>query len=390
MNVKRAGRPAVLALGFFAFLSLVQAADPPAKDLVAKLKGVGKEGAGNVEATRAWKALVARGPEVLPDLLAGMNDEDATSSNWIRPAVDAICEKASDKLDKSVLEKAIDDKKNSGVARRLAYEWLVKIDGSAPGRYLPKMLSDRSPELRREAVETVIKEAKASLEKKEKDAARASYQRAFAAACDPEQVDEIAKALKELGIESDVAGHLGFVRSWHLISPFDSTGSKGFGVAYPPEKEVNLEASYKGKDGKDAKWTLVTTKDAHGMVDLNKEQAKHKGAVAYAYAELASPEQREVQFRIGCITAFKVYLNGKEIFAQEEYHHGMRIDQYTARGMLKKGKNTILLKVCQNEQKEPWAQDWKFQLRLTDFVGAGVPFIQPSTKKAAFLGEVRP
>ncbi|MFO0928985.1 MAG: hypothetical protein U0736_18520 [Gemmataceae bacterium] len=52
----------------------------------------------------------------------------------------------------------------------------------------------------------------------------------------------------------------------------------------------------------------------------------------------------------------------------------MRIDQYTIRVALRKGLNTLLLKVCQNEQSENWAQDWKFQLRVCDAVGAGVPF----------------
>ena len=35
--------------------------------LLAKIKAVGKEGAGNVEAAAAWKELVARGPSVMPD-----------------------------------------------------------------------------------------------------------------------------------------------------------------------------------------------------------------------------------------------------------------------------------------------------------------------------------
>jgi hypothetical protein len=42
------------------------------------------------------------------------------------------------------------------------------------------------------------------------------------------------------------------------------------------------------------------------------------------------------------------------------------IDQYLADFELKKGTNRILLKICQNEQNEPWAQDWKFQFRITD------------------------
>jgi hypothetical protein len=95
------------------------------------------------------------------------------------------------------------------------------------------------------------------------------------------------------------------------------------------------------------------------------------------------PEARTVYLRAGCINALKVFVNGKEVFAREEYHHGTKIDQYAVRVPLLKGKNEILVKVCQNEQNEPWAQKWAFQLRICDTVGCGVAFAQPGTKKEA-------
>jgi hypothetical protein len=42
------------------------------------------------------------------------------------------------------------------------------------------------------------------------------------------------------------------------------------------------------------------------------------------------------------------------------------------------GRNTVLIKVLQNAQTEPWAQDWQFQFRFTDLTGAGLP-IFPTT-----------
>ena len=66
-----------------------------------------------------------------------------------------------------------------------------------------------------------------------------------------------------------------------------------------------------------------------------------------------------------------MFLNGKEVFAREEYHHGRWPDQYVARARLKEGRNELLLKVCQNEQSEVWAQDWNFQVRLCDPIPPG-------------------
>jgi hypothetical protein len=54
----------------------------------------------------------------------------------------------------------------------------------------------------------------------------------------------------------------------------------------------------------------------------------------------------------------------------------MRVDQYSGPGLLRAGRNELLVKVCQNEKKMPWEIEWCFQVRLTDSVGAAVPFTQ--------------
>jgi hypothetical protein len=87
-----------------------------------------------------------------------------------------------------------------------------------------------------------------------------------------------------------------------------------------------------------------------------------------------------VQVRVGSINSIKVSVNGKELLSREECHHGMRMDQHVLETTLKKGRNEILLKVSQNEQTEQWAQDWKFQLRLTDDVGGAAPIKNLTTE----------
>jgi hypothetical protein len=352
--------------------------------LLAQIKKVGREGAGNVEAARAWKALVARGTPALMPILAAMGDDEGTSANWLRPAFDVIAERAvrdGKPLPKAALEKFLGATTNPRSARRLAYEWLVKVDKTAPDRFLPGMLHDPSPELRRDAVARVMTRAEDLAKKKEAKPAEKAYRQALAGACDQDQVDAITKALDNLGVKVDLQAHFGVVRSWRLAGPFDHHKGVGWGTAYPPEKGVDLAAAYKGKDGKEIKWSSFTTKDPYGVVDLNKVLGKSMGAVAYAYAVVESPKEQTVELRAGSPNGLKVFLNGKRVFAREEYHHGASLDQYAARGALRQGRNEILLKVCQNEQKENWAQEWKFQLRLCDFTGAAVPFTQDTKEK---------
>ena len=62
----------------------------------------------------------------------------------------------------------------------------------------------------------------------------------------------------------------------------------------------------------------------------------------------------------------------KLVDSREVYHSGSEIDQYVAQAELQAGVNQILVKVCENEQTESWAQDWKFQLRVCDRVGTAV------------------
>ena len=40
---------------------------------------------------------------------------------------------------------------------------------------------------------------------------------------------------------------------------------------------------------------------------------------------------------------------------------------------LEKGTNSILIKLCQNEQKEDWTVEWEFQLRVCNATGTAIP-----------------
>lgn len=340
-----------------------------------RIKAVGKEGQGNVEAIKAWQELVKQGPAALPAVLAGMNDADATALNWLRAAVEAIGDQpqASKQLPARELEAFVKDTRNAGAARRLAYEVLAKYDPTAFSRLIPTMLNDPGQELRRDAVEIAIKQATELLDVNETTAV-AAFQKVFKAARDRDQVDAIAEQLKKLNVEVDIASHMGFIREWRIVTPFDNRGGTGFAAVYAPEKGVDLKATYEGKEKASATWQEVTTSDPYGVVNLAKTIGPLKGTVAYAFAVIDSPTEQAVQLRAGSPNAIKMFLNGKEVFFREEYHHGSRPDVHFAKVVLKAGKNEVLVKICQNEQTEAWAQEWKFQLRVCDDIGGAVSF----------------
>ena len=339
----------------------------PADDAIAALIAVGPKGQGNEAASQAWPEVAALGSEELPALLEAMDQANGLGQNWLRAAVDAIVARSlknGDKLPAKELKGFLDDVSHQPTARRLAFELLQKASPKRAAKLVPGFIDDPAPQLRRDAVAQVLE--KAATEK-----SADLYDKALRAARDVDQIEASAKALEEAGRKVDLPKVMGFLMRWKVIGPFDNTDRKGFAVAYPPEKEIDFGASYEGKQGK-VKWSDFATSDSFGMVDVNLEYGELKQVVAYAHTFYESPKPQNVQFRLGCKNAWKVWLNGELLFARDEYHRGMRIDQYAIDAKLKKGKNAILVKFCQNEQEQSWTKQWQFQFRVTDASGTAV------------------
>lgn len=344
------------------------------QDSLEAIRAVDREGAGHVKAKQAWKDLSKASAADLPKILAGMDGAGPLATNWLRAVVDAIAERTIDEgepLPTAELEAFIGATEHSPRARRLAFEWLTKIDETAEARLIPGMLNDPSLELRRDAVAVQLEKANKLADGGDAKQAEQAYVAALNAARDLDQIKVAKDALEKLGVEVDLARQFGFLTEWKLIGPFDNQGGNGFGVVYPPEKKIDPQGAYDGMEGK-VRWKSHATDDEYGVVDLNETLGRVKGAIVYAVADFESDAAQDVDFRLGCINANKLWVNGQLLMSNEVYHAGMEIDQYVVRGRLNKGKNTILLKVAQNEQTEPWAQRWQFQLRVCDDLGTAI------------------
>jgi len=362
-------RPALaLVLGLIMLGATTSAADlAPA---LAKIRAVAPEGRGHSDAVSAAKVVAQAEAYELPLILAAMDGANPIATNWLRVAAEAVAQKgvAVGKLPKADLEKFLAETKHSPRARRLAYELVAAVDPTAEQRLIPTLLDDPSLELRRDAVAQLLASAAKAATL---PGSSELCQKAFRHSRDLDQIKAAAAKLKDLGQSPDIAAHMGFVLHWKLIGPFDNIDDKGWDVAYPPEKQIDLAAEYDGQKGK-VRWLVHATTDDFGRVDVNKVLANHKGAIAYAYAEFVADRDQPCDLRMGTSNASQVWLNGEQVGATHVYHANEQVDQYIAQGRLKRGQNTILLKLCQNEQSEPWAQDWAFQLRVCDAIGTAI------------------
>ena len=340
---------------------------------IAVIKAVGPKGEGHKAAHAAAVQLQKTDIKNLSQVLAGMDGANPLATNWLRGVAEAIAlshVQQGNKLPIAELEKFFAETKHSPRARRLAYELIASVDPDAEQRLIPPLQTDPSLELRYDAIRLAIAKA-AEIAKEDKAAAEKLYQEAFKNARDIEQTKQLAAKLKELGEKVDMPTRMGFVMDWRLIGPFDNSEDSGWDKAFEPEKEIDFGAEYKGSKGP-LKWVEHQSTDEYGIVDINAVLGKHKGAIAYAATEFVSDKERPVDIRLGCINANKVWVNGELVTANRVYHTGMVIDQYQGQAKLKKGKNLILVRISQNEQTEPWAQDWRFQLRVTDALGGPV------------------
>jgi hypothetical protein len=332
-------------------------------DLIKKLQSLSSSDQSNQVASVTLKQLNAAKDVTLIDTLRAMKDSTPIGKNWLLGLASTLYRK-SGASQTSELTTFLKDKDQDGEARYTVFEWLTTDKPELRKTLLATMQQDPSPELRFLSISD-------SLEVKPDATGLKSL---LDSARHPDQVVSIIGKLKEMGTAIDQPRQFGFVMDWKLLGPFDNVGTVNFEKSFAVESDwVNgsVKPEYEGKSGV-VTWKTETTKNEEGIIDLAAAFSNEKGCIVYAMAEFESDQERDAELRLGCINGNKTWLNGKLVMSNEVYHTNMQIDQYAEKVRLKAGTNRILLKICQNEQKEQWAQRYAFQLRVSDSTGKAI------------------
>lgn len=347
-----------------------------------------QQGGEGVPAAQAVAEKLIAGGTTLETVLSKIKQANPVSRNWLLALAQSIADKQDPAKTKALLEKILADTSGDGEVRYWALDRLAANDLALREKLLDGRTDDSSLDIRFEAIQQVMKALPTVDAAKSDDAAKqkavAGYQQLLKSARQHVQVKYIIDTLKELGYEVDMRKHFGFVSTWQVVGPFDNRKEVGFATAYKPEAEYlqtgaeNVKATYPAKgEGAQAGWQPASTEKPDGTVDLNPIMLNEKGAVVYAYAVIESPKALKCQVRFGTPNANKIWVNGRPVTMNNVYHTGAQIDQYVAPVELKQGTNNLLLKLCQNEQTEAWAQDFSFMVRFTDETGLAIPVSQP-------------
>jgi len=324
-------------------------------------------GTGHAELAAVADQVATLSPGELALALAALGDATPAGANWLKSGLDRAVERLGDAITPDALAGLATDRSLPPRARGLAYGWLEARDPERASGLLGAMLDEAALDLRRAAVAKLLDTAAGG----DAAAMQAVHRQALVAARDVDQVEAIATWLTEHGEPTDVAEVLGFIRRWRVSDEYDNAGGAGFAKAYPPEQA--------GGTADTAAWKPIASADKHGAIDLNAAVATKKGVLAYCVAEVEMPAAGLAEVRIGSPCAVVVWVNGGRALEHEIYHASEAIDQYVAAVEFRAGRNTVLVKCCQNEQTEPWAGDWKFQLRITDPLGK--PLATQSTEE---------
>lgn len=143
---------------------------------------------------------------------------------------------------------------------------------------------------------------------------------------------------------------LGFATSALLIGGFDNEGGAGHTTVFPVEEgAIDLKASLKGKD-RDVRWRTVPAIGPTGIVPVSDLLRPARNATFFTTTQLNSPAAGPAVLHFGSSGATKVWVNGA-LVSSDANDHPARFDQRAAKVVLKKGANTVLMKVSTLEEQ---------------------------------------
>lgn len=145
---------------------------------------------------------------------------------------------------------------------------------------------------------------------------------------------------------------LGGTRQWKVLGEFaNGGGAAGHEAVYPPEKNIDLKAEYQGwyRDIRWRSWYSVAAGNhvvdfGQALTGLNAPYERYSYGTAYAYAEFTSDRREEAELPIRARNAMKVWMNGHLIHENPEQVTGPDDKTFAASGLIKQGRNTLLVK----------------------------------------------
>lgn len=136
-----------------------------------------------------------------------------------------------------------------------------------------------------------------------------------------------------------------FFKEWWIAGPFESDEKRtGFDNIYEPEKNIDTTQLFSAA-GRKFGWIRHKT-GALPYIDFSALLTPNENAVAYAYTNIYAPEDKVVRIGAGSNDGIKVWINNRLVLSNRSSRRAA-VDQDIIEVSLKKGNNTVLVKVDQ-------------------------------------------
>jgi putative membrane-bound dehydrogenase-like protein len=132
--------------------------------------------------------------------------------------------------------------------------------------------------------------------------------------------------------------------SWLIAGPFENGPDRaGLDKEYPPEKGIDLKATYDGKAGK-VSWRTIQAGAGNYFDLLAFHGAASPQSVSYLYRRVESPADQEATVLLGTDDGCKLWVNDQLVFTSRATRAAAP-EQDSVKVKLKKGSNKVLLKI---------------------------------------------
>jgi len=151
-----------------------------------------------------------------------------------------------------------------------------------------------------------------------------------------------------------------FITDWWVVGPFNNEKRIGFDKVYAPETCVfDTMRVFEGDPNQQLKWIHYESK-VSGCLDLERIfQSNPLSGVAYAYTTIKSNRDQKCEVGLGSSDGIKMWING-ELQHSNNVNRRVDINQDIVSISLKKGENTILLKLDKTTNEWEWAFNFAF------------------------------
>lgn len=177
-------------------------------------------------------------------------------------------------------------------------------------------------------------------------------------------------------------GTLGFMTDFQVAGPFENEGKSGFDAVYPPETEINLDTTYKGKLV-DVSWIHPDlSRYQGGAISLGSLISPSENATGYLLTYVYSSTSQWAALRLGG-SALKTWVNEVQVLENPAIRQG-KFDQEHLAVYLAQGWNKILIK------SGILKGNWDLFARITDLEGKPLEGITSSVSKDVIKGYQSP